>query len=367
MKEKEIISKPQMFMLFLAFITGSAIINIQGLLIGIAGNGAWVSLLIANTFGFLILSLVLILHEKYPNLSFIEYSQALVGKWVTWLIGIPLLLLLFLISANITNAMGFFFTTSMMRETPIYIFQFSILFVGCLTVKAGIEVMARMFQTLLSLIFLIVLVILTLNYVHYKPEFLLPVIPNGWKPVFHAAYVGFGFPYMDILYFTMILPYMSREKNQKFKSLMFLGLFINGIILAITIVASIMILGPIVSNEKFPLFQAARMVELGELIQRIEFIFGIALIIATYMKITMMIYIINEVMCQLFFITSKQSFIFINTLLILLLSLTIYKNDVELSENGIIMEPLLTFFIGFIPLLLLFLISLLKNPLSSSR
>ncbi|MGP4078518.1 GerAB/ArcD/ProY family transporter [Pseudalkalibacillus sp. R45] len=141
---------------------------------------------------------------------------------------------------------------------------------------------ARMFHALLYLLFMIILLILLLNLTHYHPQYLLPVLPEGWKPILHAAYVGFGFPYMDIMYFAMILPFLRREKNRPFKRWMFLGLLINGVILALTMIASIMIFGPITSYEKFPIFEAARIIEIGEIIQRVESIFGIALIFGSY-------------------------------------------------------------------------------------
>ncbi|TKD72259.1 GerAB/ArcD/ProY family transporter [Pseudalkalibacillus hwajinpoensis] len=352
MKNKETISTWQMILLFQAFITGSSIINIQGPFIGIAENGAWISLLLANAIGFFILALVLWLYEKYPDLSYIQYTKLLLGKGGAYLFGIALALLLFQITANITHGMGQFFSTSMMKQTPLYIFHFLILFVAALTVKAGIEVMARMFHGILYLILFIISFIILLNLTHFHPEYLLPVLPMGWKPILHGAYIGFGFPYMDIMYFAMILPYLKHNMDKPFKRWMYLGLFINGIVLAITIVASIMILGPMVLTEKFPIFQIARIIQIGEIIQRVESVFGMALIIASFMKITMMLFIINEVVTQLFDIQDKRVMVFPNTLLVYLLSLTMYHNEIELGESGLIMETILAFFLAFLPLLI---------------
>lgn len=46
------ISYWQMAVLFQVYITGSALINIQGPLLAAAQNGAWISLLLANIAGF---------------------------------------------------------------------------------------------------------------------------------------------------------------------------------------------------------------------------------------------------------------------------------------------------------------------------
>lgn len=364
MRQVESIGNWQMIILFQAFITGSSILNIQGPMIGIAENGAWISIMLINAFSFLILLLILNLHEKYPDESYIQYSKKLLGKPLALIFGIPFLLWLFHLNANITYGMGQFFTTSMMKSTPLYVFHFLILMVAGLTVRAGIEVMARMFNGLLFFVIFIILMIFLLNITHYHPEFLLPVVPEGWKPVLHGAYVGFGFPYMDIMYFAMILPFLKKEKGKPFKRWMYAGLLFNGLILAFTIVSSIMILGPIAGNEKFPIYQAARIIEIGEIIQRVESVFGMALIIGSYMKITMMLFIINEVFTQLFNLSDKRAFVFPNMLLVYLFSLTMYENEVELGESGSIMETIIAFFLGFVPLVIVTLRSHFKKNTS---
>ncbi|MGM7702595.1 GerAB/ArcD/ProY family transporter [Pseudalkalibacillus sp. Hm43] len=364
MRKVESVGNWQIIILFQAFITGSSILNIQGPLIGIAQNGAWISILIINAFSFLILALILRLHERYPDESYIQYSKKLLGKPLALILGVPFLLLLFHFNANITYGMGQFFTTSMMKETPLYVFHFLILMVAGLTVRSGVEVMARMFNGLLFFVLFIILMIFLLNITHYHPEFLLPVVPDGWKPVIHGAYVGFGFPYMDIMYFAMILPFLKMEKDKPFKRWMYAGLLFNGLILAFTIVASIMILGPIAMSEKFPIYQAARIIEIGEIIQRVESVFGMALIIGSYMKITLMLFIINEVMTQLFNLSDKRAFVFPNALLVFLFSLTMYENEVELGESGSIMETILAFFLAFVPLVIVTIRSLFKRQSS---
>ncbi|MCA0988355.1 GerAB/ArcD/ProY family transporter [Guptibacillus algicola] len=361
MKQIETINTLQMILLFQAFITGSTIINIQGPFIGIAENGAWISILLANGLGAVVMMIVLFMYERYPTLSYVQYTKVLMWKPIAYLFGISLALIVILFTANITYGMGQFLTTSMLKESPLYIFHFLIIMVASLTVRQGIEVMARMFHGMLYFLFFIILSILVLNITHYHPEYLQPVLLSGWKPVLHATYVGIGFPYMDIMYFAMILPYLKREKDKPFKRWMYAGLLLNGIILAVTIIASIMVFGPMVTYEKFPIFQLARIIEIGEIIQRVESVFGIALIIGTYMKITMMLFIINEIITQLFDLSNKRAFVFPLGLLVYLFSTTSFNNEIELGESGLIMETILAVSLGFIPLLIVAGRSLVKR------
>ncbi|MBY6038030.1 spore germination protein [Fictibacillus nanhaiensis] len=350
----------QMAILFQVYITGSSIINIQGPLLAAAKNAAWIALLLSTLIGFLILYLVLSLHDLFPEDNYVGQVRKIVGPKVTYLFIIPFILVVIYVTANIVYGMGQYFTTSMMRETPLYIFHVLILTTAALTAKAGIEVMARMFHLLLYLLFFIIFMMLLLPMSIYEVENLLPLAPDGIKPIINGIYVGFGFPYMDILYFAMILPFIQKQTGKSLNKWLYGGLFFNGILLSITIMCSIMGLGPLVFMKKFPLHLLAQLISIGEIIERVEAIFGIALILGSYMKIALLLFIIDQAISSLFKIKSSQ-LIYILSTIVFFLSLTMYKNEIELGESGSIMQPTITFFFGFIPLALTVIIGKWKD------
>ncbi len=133
-----------MSVIFFSFMTGSSIVNIPGPLIGYAKNGAWISLLLSLSAGILFLSCILYLYRKFPDLTFIEYSRTLVGNWVTILLAIPFISFQFHMTSGIVLDIGLFMTSSMMRQTPLYLFVLSVFIVIALTVRSGIETIARM-------------------------------------------------------------------------------------------------------------------------------------------------------------------------------------------------------------------------------
>ncbi|MFG6496555.1 endospore germination permease [Fictibacillus sp. UD] len=354
------ISYWQMAVLFQVYITGSALINIQGPLLAAAQNGAWISLLLANIAGFFILFLVLTLHNQFPNECYVNQVRITLGSGWTYIIIIPLILVILYINSNIVYGMGQYFTTSMMRETPLFIFHCLILITAGLTAKAGIEVMARMFHLLMYVLLFIVVIMLILPYNVYELGNLLPLAPMGFKPILHGVYVGFGFPYMDILFFAMILYFVKPKQGQTINKWLYLGLFINGIILALTILCSIMGLGPLVFLKKFPLHVLAQLISIGEIVERVEAIFGIALILGSYMKIALLLFILDQAISTLLKVKASQ-FIYIIATIVLFLSLTMYKNEIELGESGSIMQSAVTFSFGFLPLLVVAIVAKVKK------
>ena len=78
-------------------------------------------------------------------MTFIEYSKAMVGNWITVLLAIPFISFQFHMTSGIVLDIGLFMTSSMMRQTPLYLFLLLVFVVVALTVRSGIETMARMF------------------------------------------------------------------------------------------------------------------------------------------------------------------------------------------------------------------------------
>nr|WP_256990407.1 GerAB/ArcD/ProY family transporter [Paenibacillus sp. VTT E-133291] len=64
MNKQERVSSIQMSMLFLFFMTGSSIVIVPASLTNFAGNGAWISLIIASAIGMLLLTGILYLIDE---------------------------------------------------------------------------------------------------------------------------------------------------------------------------------------------------------------------------------------------------------------------------------------------------------------
>ncbi|WP_181833252.1 GerAB/ArcD/ProY family transporter [Bacillus taeanensis] len=361
MKKEKTISSGQMACLFLSFILGSAIINIPQPLVQAANNGAWLSVIIANGLAMFLLACVFYLYHKNPNFNLIDCSQKMLGKWITLGIFIPILFLLFLNLSYIVIDIGGFFANAMMRETPVYVFHVLILFVAALTAKAGIEVMARMFVVLLSYVILFSVIVLVLALPYYHVENLLPVFPEGVKPVVHGTYITFSFPYSELVLFSLLLPFVHKEKEKSLKKKMFLVLVIHEFLLISAILCTIMALGSLAGTLKFSLFQLARLINIREIITRIESFIGIALIVGSYMKTTIMLFILKETLVKVFKLKDDRIIIFPVAFTSLLLTLTMYETDIEFGEAVFIVWPLFIMTVVVLPFLIITAIALFRG------
>lgn len=360
MNRKESLSSWQMAALFLAFLTGSAIINIPAPMTGVAQNGAWISMLIAFAFGMLLLSCVLYLYRKYPEMTLIQYSRKAIGQGLTVLIAIPFFMTTLIMLANIVGDIGGFFKSVMMRETPGYMFHSLTFLTAAVTVRAGIEVMTRLFTIVVIIMYIFSVGVLLLSLQAYDIERLLPILPQGIKPVLHGVYFAWGFPNAELILFSMLLPFVGREKEKLHKR-MFATLLVNGITLTIVIVCTIMALGQMAGMYKYSVFTLARLIEVREFIERIESIPGIALIAGSYMKATIVLFVTSLGISQLFRMDDYRILVFPVSLVSLLLSLTMFTDEVEFREFVTNVWSLLITLTGVLPILVLTVVTAVKS------
>jgi spore germination protein KB len=361
MCKDETVSSGQMACLFLSFMIGSSIINLPQPLVEAAGNGAWLSVIISNGFGLILLACIFYLYRKNPNFTLIDYSKKVFGKWVTLCLFIPTLLLLFLVVPYIVIDIGGFFTSTMMRETPAYVFHMLILLVASFTVRAGMEVMARMFVILLCYVIIFTAAVLILTFPYYEVGNLLPVFPEGIKPVVYGSYRTIGFPYGEIVLFSFLLPFLHKEKGRLLTKYMFSALLVYSLLLIISIICTIMVFGPLAGTFKFSIFQLARLINIREILTRIESFIGIALIVGSYMKTTIMLFILKEVLAKLLKLEDDRMIIFPTAFISLLLTLTMFKGEAEVGEAVFVVFPLIVAVCAVLPLLLITLMAAVRG------
>jgi spore germination protein KB len=363
MKQIESISSWQLACLFLAFLTGSAIINIPAPMVEVAQNAAWLSLIFATGLGMILLLCALYIYQSSGE-SFLGYSKQALGKWFTLCISIPIIMLLILIIAFIIIDIGGFFSNALMRETPTYVFHTLILLLAAMTARSGIEPMARMFVWLLFAMVCFSIGILFLAIPFYHVEHLFPIMPDGIMPFLHGIYRAFSFPYAELILFSLLLPFISKKDKQPLKKIMLITLCIHGTLILIPIVASIMAYGPIAGTVKYSVFNIARLINIRDAIERIESVIGLALIVGSYMKASIMLFLLKELLSDVLNLENNRIIIFPISFLILLLSLTMFDHETEFAEAVFVTWPLFINTVVVLPFLFITLVAVFKKKLT---
>jgi Spore germination protein. len=358
------ISSIQMATLFLFFMTGSSIVLIPSPLTHAAGAGAWLSLIIAWSMGALLLACLLYLYRKNPDLSLLSSCRLALGTIPANLLMIPIVLVMFWNVAGIVSEIGLFFKSTMLKETPTSVVHALMFIMISLTARAGIVVIARMSALLLTLMVAFIFIVLIMVSNLYQPDFLLPVLPNGIGPVLQAAYIAYGFPYSELIVFAFILPLVRREESRKVSKHLYIALSVNGLLLLISILGSLLVLGPLSGDLKYSLFQLARLIFIREIIERIESVIGFSLIVGFYFKASILLFILVRTVVEWLDLRDERLFALPIAFVCLLLSVTTYTKESSLNEMVNVVWPLLDNLCYVLPMLLVAAVTFLRSILT---
>jgi len=346
MSTRNTISAAQMGYLLTAGTTGSAIVYIPNPLTESARNGAWLSLVIAYGFGMLLLAGIVYWYRANNGLSPVTYSRLLAGRIAAAAVAVPLAAMLLFAIPAIVVGISDFFTVTMMRETPAYVFNGITFLIAALTVRAGIEVMARMFTVLVLIMLVFSIIVMLLAWTAYQPAFLLPLLPEGAKQVAHAAYMTAGFPFGEIVLYAMLLPFVQMEPNRSLPRCLFGSLTVTGLMLTLSTVCTIMAYGPSSGFYKYSLYMLAREIQVQDIIQRVESVIGMALIFGSYMKATLFLFILDRILIELFRPRRKNMFLMPITMGGLLLSQTMFDNSADFNELVYVVWPFIVLIVS---------------------
>ncbi|MFC3804021.1 GerAB/ArcD/ProY family transporter [Cohnella sp. GCM10012308] len=352
MSQPSTISSAQMATLFLFFMTGSSIVLIPAPLAHSAGAGAWLSLVLAWSMGAVYLYCILYLYRKNPDLSLLANCRLVFGKSPANMMMLPFILVMFWNVAGIVSEIGLFFKSTMLKETPTSVVHALMFLMIALTARAGIVVIARMSALLLALMIFFIFLVLILVSNLFQPEFLLPILPHGIGPLLQSAYIAYGFPYSELIVFAFILQLVRREEYRKLSKHLYIALAVNGLLLLISILGSLLVLGPLTGDLKYSLFQLARLIFIREFIERIESVIGFSLIVGFYFKASILLFILVRTVVEWLNLREERLFTLPIAFICLLLSITTYTKESSLNEMVNVIWPLLNNLCYVLPMLL---------------
>lgn len=292
MARKELISTHQFTVLVILITIGDAILVLPSTVAKVAHQDAWLSTILALACGLLIIYLFTVVGSLYPKLSLVQYNIKILGKWVGSIVSLFFLGYLFLSLTAHVRELGDFITTQILTQTPIQVIHFLFIVIIIIGVRSGLETIARTGELLFPVvfIFLMILFILVLPNVHF--DWVRPILADGIKPMLKGTLVATAFPFMELVVFLMILP--SVNKQEKIKKGFFIGTIIGGIVLILVVLLCILVLGEATTTRNiYPTFTLARVIHIGDFIQRIEGLIAIIWTITTYLKITLYTYALH--------------------------------------------------------------------------
>ncbi|WP_308639769.1 GerAB/ArcD/ProY family transporter [Paenibacillus silvisoli] len=214
MSKEESVTGRQLFVLVFMAQLGTEVLSLPHAEAGIAGHDTWIAVLLSGLAAQAGILLIWWLGSRYPARNFFAYTSLIVGRpiglCINFMYGCYYVIsgyLLTLVYADILNRWIFVMT-------PKWLLILMLLIIGSYAATSTLKRMAFISQ---SFMFLSVIGFLLIGFSGlYGVDLrnLLPVLPNGWYPVFKGTYTAFtAYVGYDVLLYAF--PYVQKQNKKK--------------------------------------------------------------------------------------------------------------------------------------------------------
>ena len=358
------ITSLQLFCLIILFELGTAIMVPLGL---DAKQDAWIAIIIGMVGGILIFYIYSYLYNNFPDLPLTGYTRVVFGKYIGTVVGI-LYILFFVYGAARDLRDGVELLMLSYNVTPISVLSIILMMVIGYALYKGIEVLSRAgeiyFILLLFIGILGIIFLLFSNVVDIDKA--LPVLENGWKPIFTVVYEQtVMFPFGEMICFTMILPYLNNPKSG-FK-IGTTAIILSGVILSFVVFLEISVLGVnTVKQSIFPFLSMMQHIQIGDFIQRLDAFVVASLIINDFFKVAIFSYVALIGSVDLFRVQKNKLVIPIGIIIFLTSLLIAQDIRMHFEQGKFALKYIFPLFAVVIPFLLM-IIEMLRKSFSNGK
>ncbi len=322
---KEMISMRQAFCIIVVFIWGSSVV------MGIsseAGQDSWFSLLI----GFMLAIPIFFIYSRvmrlYPEKNIFAILQIVFGKIAG---GIMILLMswyaLHLCSIVLCNFTQFIEIVAM-PETPQLPLLILMLAVTTYLAMSGVETLGKWSIIIMPIVAGVALFTVITALHHMDFSNILPVMSHDFSTITNGARKVFSFPFAETVLFLGVADVVKRQTSP-YKLYIYASAF-GALILLIVMLRNIELLGPLSQIEYFPSYIAARIIDIGDVLTRIEGTISMNFILTGITKITLCLLVASKGIAHLLGVSNYRQVLIPLSVFALALSSTLYNSAMQM-------------------------------------
>ncbi|OXS53167.1 hypothetical protein B1A99_30680 [Cohnella sp. CIP 111063] len=212
MERQVTISNFQLMSLIVISTIGASSLYAPAALVGYAERNSWYLVIAGGLAGILNISVFLALNRMYPDKNLIRICKHVLGPWVGGLLAFAFVCYFLDITSWVLREFAHFFIIALNPIIPQSWYLAVGIIMGAYAVSRGLEAFSRVSEIVLFVIVSAFLGIYVVLISQYHPEYLLPVLENGWLeplsgiiPV--ATWLG------DLMFISMMLNHVRRTKK----------------------------------------------------------------------------------------------------------------------------------------------------------
>lgn len=355
--EKGIISGQELMFLIISLLQGSSLL--AAFISGITKQNTWIVLVIGFTITLLLLLVYTSLSQKFIGKNLIEINAVVYGHYLGNVISILYIYYFWFLTFVNSRFVADFFCTFAFSEEDINVFIIVIIITCIYTVRKGIEVLCRA-SSILAMFSMIVFIFITVFIANYiRLSNFLPLFQLNLKELIQGVNLMVSIPFGEIVVLLMIFPYVNDTKQVK--KYAFEGLIIGGIYFLIVILRNTAVLGNLDSIHMQPSYQLASLINVGEIITRVEVLIAVVFLFNLFVKIFIFYYATVLSLAQLFKLRSYKFLVIPVGIISIIFSVIVYESPAENAYSGANMQVVFVLlFVIIFPVISLIIASIRK-------
>ncbi len=344
------INKKQLMFSAGAFISASSLLTKS--LYSFLKQDSWIAVLLALFVTFLLVSVYTVLANLFPGSSLIEMNDAVFGSVLGK--GVSVLYLFYFYSLAVFNTrdLGSFVQEAILPNTPIVILFVLFVFVCAWAVRTGPENMTRYGALFIFAEYAAVLInsMLLLNETelrHFLPMFTMPL-----QNYFIGTHIVTMLPFGEIIVFMMFFPNLKdpRDAGSALRG----GLLIGVVLTLLIVFRDIAVMGNYLLVSSRPTFSVVRLVNVGEILTRLEIIYAVLLVAMLFFKVSVIYYALVSGISRLLKLQSHKSLVVIFGVWIIVYAQAMFASGFEhMAWNMTAAAVYSTFFVLLLPVVTL--------------
>ncbi len=350
--EKGKVCSWQLLFLVAGFVQGSVLLI--DFAVGITEHQTWMVILAGLVVSAPFILSYAVLAKRFQGMNVIQVNDLVYGRFLGKVVSVYYIFFyLMTLSFNIRDV-GELYITFLMPDTPFIFLLIGFTATCAYAVYKGIEVLARVSHLfLITGMFVIIstfaLLIDQMDFSNFLPLFELPFIR-----IFQGIHLMSAIPFGETIVFLMIIGSLNKTEHAIRNT--FIGLLIGAISLLIVSVRNTAVLGKTQTIWTSTSFQSIRLIDIGTVLTRMDFLIGIAQTVLIFFKCSLFFYALAVAVAQLFGLKSYLPLVLPLAGIEVIIAATVFQSPVDhagITQNaGIIYSAPLMFVIPPLTLLI---------------
>lgn len=319
------ISQTQLISIGFCYLLGTIVVSV--FVSAVAKNECWLVGLLGGIFFIPVLLVYRALTRRHPGKGLFEINTAVFGRVGGRLLSAAyLIFLLSLCALNILEASNFLYYF-IIPDTPLVAIA-ALLMLACVyCVRKGFLAVARV-STLFGLFALAGLLfsaLLSLNHANF--EFLLPVFNLSALDYLQSGHIAAAIPFGESFVLLFLIPELD-ERADVGRAYLAVTL-LTVCVMTLVHLREVTSLGPLIAYTTQPSYEAVRIINIADILSRMESLFALLLISLTFFKTLILFHLCLRGTAELFCLESADRLV-----LLLAALLTVYAVDAYGSPSS---------------------------------